>query len=213
MPLAVDRYELGPIGTNCYVVAAGPEQADAIVIDPGGDAPHLRAELARTGRTVAAILVTHTHYDHIGAVAELAEATGAPVYVPAGEAEVLARPDDFYGALGISIRGHATACRLHGDETLDVAGIRFETLPVPGHSPAHVAFHADGCLFSGDVLFAGSVGRVDLPGGDWDTLLASIRSLVDRLPPETVVHPGHGPETTIAAELARNPFLTELRTA
>jgi glyoxylase-like metal-dependent hydrolase (beta-lactamase superfamily II) len=98
-----------------------------------------------------------------------------------------------------------------GGETIEVAGISFACLAVPGHSPAHVAFHTDGELFSGDLLFAGSVGRVDLPGADWDTLLASVRMLAERLPPETVVHPGHGPETTLGVELARNPFLAELR--
>ena len=92
-----------------------------------------------------------------------------------------------------------------------LAGIDFEVLAVPGHSPAHLAYHADGCLFSGDVLFAGSVGRTDFPGSDWETLVASIRMLLDALPPETVVYPGHGPTTTLGAELARNPFLAELR--
>jgi len=100
---------------------------------------------------------------------------------------------------------------LSGGETVEVAGISFECLAVPGHSPAHIAFHADGELFSGDLLFAGSVGRVDLPGADWDTLLASVRMLAERFPPETVIHPGHGPETTLGVELARNPFLAELR--
>ena len=100
---------------------------------------------------------------------------------------------------------------LHGGETIDVAGIDFEVLSVPGHSPAHLAYYADGCLFSGDVLFAGSVGRTDFPGSDWETLLASIRMLVDTLPAETVVYPGHGPVTTLGDELAQNPFLAELR--
>ena len=100
---------------------------------------------------------------------------------------------------------------LRGDETLELAGISFETLRVPGHSPAHLAYYADGCLFSGDLLFAGSVGRTDLPGADWDTLVGSIRTIAERYPPETVVFSGHGPETTLGAELARNPFLAELR--
>ena len=102
---------------------------------------------------------------------------------------------------------------LEGTEVLDLAGIRFETILVPGHTEAHLAFAADGCLFSGDVLFAGSVGRTDRPNGDWDTLLASIRTLAGRFPPETVVYPGHGPETTLGRELAANPFLAELRAA
>ena len=101
---------------------------------------------------------------------------------------------------------------LQGDETLELAGITFETLRVPGHSPAHLAFAAEGSLFSGDVLFADSVGRTDLPGADWDVLESSIATLLDRFPPETVVYPGHGPATTLGAELASNPFLGELRT-
>ena len=98
-----------------------------------------------------------------------------------------------------------------GGESIELAGIAFETIPIPGHTTGHVAFHADGRLFSGDLVFANSVGRVDLPGGDWNTLLASVRNLADRFPPETVIYPGHGPETTLGAELARNPFLAELR--
>jgi hydroxyacylglutathione hydrolase len=211
MPLAVDRHELGPIGTNCYVVRADRQATEAVIVDPGADAAELRLRLARDGLRCVAILVTHTHYDHIGAVAELAEATEAPVYAPDGEADVLERPEDVYGPMGIHLRGRRPDVRLQGDETLDVAGIHFESMFVPGHSPAHLAFAAEGAVFSGDVLFAGSVGRVDLPGGDWDTLLASIRSMADRLPPETVVHPGHGPATTIGDELAHNPFLAELR--
>jgi hydroxyacylglutathione hydrolase len=100
---------------------------------------------------------------------------------------------------------------LDGDETLELAGIELQTLLVPGHSPTHLAYYTDGCLFSGDVVFAGGVGRTDLQGGDWDALLESIRTLVERFPPETVVYPGHGPRTTLGAELARNPFLAELR--
>jgi len=106
---------------------------------------------------------------------------------------------------------HTPDVLLDGGETFEVAGIAFDVVSVPGHSPAHLAYYADGGLFSGDVLFAGSVGRTDLPGADWDTLLASIRSLLDRYPPETVVYPGHGPLTTLGAELERNPFLAELR--
>jgi glyoxylase-like metal-dependent hydrolase (beta-lactamase superfamily II) len=211
MPLAVDRHELGPIGTNCYVVRADRRATEAVIVDPGADAAELRLRLARDGLRCVAILVTHTHYDHIGAVAELAEATEAPVYAPDGEADVLERPEDVYGPMGIHLRGRRPDVRLQGDETLDVAGIHFESMLVPGHSPAHLAFAAEGAVFSGDVLFAGWVGRVDLPGGDWDTLLASIRSMAERLPPETVVHPGHGPATTIGDELAHNPFLAELR--
>jgi hydroxyacylglutathione hydrolase len=209
MPLVVDRYELGPIGTNCYVVRTERGSAQALVVDPGDDAATLRLEIARMGVTVVAILVTHTHYDHIGAVADLAEATDAPVYISEVEAAVLASPTDYYPDQ--RIRPWEAEVRLAGDETIDVAGISFETVQVPGHSPGHLAFYADLSLFSGDVLFAGSVGRTDLPMASWETLVESIRVLVDRFSPDTVVYPGHGPPTTLGAELARNPFLTELR--
>jgi glyoxylase-like metal-dependent hydrolase (beta-lactamase superfamily II) len=122
---------------------------------------------------------------------------------------VLARPGDYYPS--IPIRGYEADVLLTGDETLELAGISFATVPVPGHSPGHLAFYADGSLFSGDVLFAGSVGRTDLPMSDWETLVESIRTLADRFPPETVVYSGHGPPTTLGAELAHNPFLAELR--
>jgi len=208
--LAVDRYELGPIGTNCYVVRSERGAPEAVVVDPGADAAELRLELAQLGTRCAAILLTHTHYDHIGGVADLAEGTGAPVYVPAGEAAVLADPAAFYP--GISIRPYGTAQTLTGDETVGTAGVTFDVVAVPGHSPGHLAYYADGSLFSGDVLFAGSVGRTDLPMSDWATLVESIRTLIERYPPDTVVYSGHGPPTTLGDELAGNPFLAELRT-
>jgi hydroxyacylglutathione hydrolase len=209
--LVVDTYVLGPARENCHVVRASADAPEAVVVDPGDDAAGLRLELARIGARCAGILVTHCHWDHLGAVADLAEGTGAPVYMARDEAPVLVSPDDFYGALGIRIRPYAPDELLAGGERFELASIEFQTLTVPGHSPAHLAYLADGCLFSGDVLFAGGVGRVDLPGGDWDTLVGSIRTLMDTLPHDTVVYPGHGPRTTLGAELARNPFLAELR--
>ena len=167
MALAVDRYELGPIGTNCYVVRTERGAPEAVVVDPGDDAATLRLELAQMGVTVAAILVTHTHYDHIGAVADLAEATGAPVYVSEGEAQVAREPGRLLSRPCGSAPG-SPSTTLAGGETIEVAGITFQMVAVPGHSPGHLAYYADGALFSGDVLFAGSVGRTDLPHGDWD---------------------------------------------
>lgn len=210
MSLAVERYELAPVGTNGYVVRASEGASDAVVVDPGGDAADLQAELARLEAKCVGILVTHTHYDHIGGVADLAEGTGALVHISELEAPVLAAPDEFYP--GQAIRPWDAQVKLGGDELLELAGMTFETTFVPGHSPGHLAFYADGALFSGDVLFAGSVGRTDLPFADWDTLVESIRSLMERYPPETVVYSGHGPPTTLRAERERNPFLAALRT-
>jgi glyoxylase-like metal-dependent hydrolase (beta-lactamase superfamily II) len=208
--LVVDRYELGPIGTNCYVVRASREATEAVVVDPGGDAADLRLELARLKASVAAILITHGHWDHLGGVADLAEGTGAPVYMAEDERALLENLPDLVPQ-GVIARSYTPDIFLRGDETLELAGIEFETLQVPGHSPGHLAYHAGGCLFSGDVLFAGSVGRTDLPGADWETLVESIRILSERFPPETVVYSGHGPPTTLGAELERNPFLAPLR--
>jgi glyoxylase-like metal-dependent hydrolase (beta-lactamase superfamily II) len=208
--LVVDRYELGPIGTNCYVVRASRTADEAVVVDPGGDAAQLRLELARMGATCAAILITHGHWDHLGGVADLAEGSGAPVYMAEDERALLENLPDLVPP-GVPARGYTADTLLKGDETLELAGIAFETLRVPGHSPGHLAFHADGCLFSGDVLFAGSVGRTDLPGSDHATLVESLRLLTERFPAETVVYSGHGPPTTLGAELDRNPFLAPLR--
>ena len=210
MTLVVDTYPLGRAGTNCYVVRTERGAPEAVVVDPGDDAARLRLELAGFGTRCAAILITHGHWDHLGAVADLAEGTGAPVHMAEDERTLLEDINSFVPP-GVHLRPYTPDVLLQGDETLELAGIRFETLRVPGHSPAHLAYHADGCLLSGDVLFAGSVGRVDLPGADWDTLVGSIRALADRFPPETVVYPGHGPATTLGAELARNPYLAELR--
>jgi hydroxyacylglutathione hydrolase len=210
MPPAVDTYQLGPIGTNGYVVRAERGAPEAVVVDPGGDAASLRLELARTGARCAAILLTHTHWDHLGGVADLAEGTDAPVYVSPGAVGALELP---LAPPGVTIRPYEGARLISGGDPLEVAGLSFEVLDVPGHAPGHLSFYSDGALFSGDVLFAGGVGRVDLPGGDWETLLDSIKKLAERYPPDTVVYSGHGPVTTLGAELARNPFLAELRAA
>ena len=209
MSLAVDRYELGPIGTNSYLVRATQDAPEAVVIDPG-DGPRLQSELEGHGARCVAILITHGHWDHLVGVADLAHATGAPVHMAAEERMLLEDATRWAPAFA-QLQPYVPDVLLDGDETLELAGITFETLRVPGHSPAHLAYYADGCLFSGDVLFAGSVGRTDLPGASWETLVDSIRLLADRFPPETTIYSGHGPETTLGAELARNPFLAELR--
>ena len=201
---------LGPLATNCYVVRADRSADEAVVVDPSGSAAEIRVALASHGARCTAILVTHGHFDHILGLADLAEGTGAPVYAPAAEQALLEQPERWTPA-ELMVRPWTPDTLLVGDEQLELAGVELEALSVPGHSPGHLAFALDGALVSGDVLFAGSVGRTDLPGGDWPTLLASLRTLCDRFPPETVVYPGHGPATTLGVELATNPFLAELR--
>jgi hydroxyacylglutathione hydrolase len=210
MALRVDKLSLGPMGTNCYVVRADSSAKDAVVVDPSGEATELRLTLAGLGATCTAILVTHGHWDHLLGVADLAEGTGAPVHMPAGERMLLESPERFTPS-GVVLRPCTPDVLLEGGESLELAGVTFDVVAVPGHSPAHLAYYSEGHLFSGDVLFEGSVGRTDLPGADWETLLASIRVLVDTFPSDTVVYPGHGPVTTLGDELARNPFLAELR--
>ena len=208
MPLVVDRFTLGPYQSNCYVIRAERDAPEAAVVDPGDDPTPLRLELASMGTRTAGILVTHTDVDHIGGVADLAEGTGAEVWAPAGEVEAL-RAGETRG--GMLVRPYDPEHTVSGGDEITIAGITFEVADVPGHSAGHIAFFADGALFSGDLLFAGSVGRVDLAGGDWDTLLDSVRALLDRFDRETVVYPGHGPATTLGRELDSNPFLQELR--
>ena len=199
------------MGTNCYVVRAETGAGEAAIVDPSGDATELRLTLARLGASCGGILVTHGHWDHLLGVADLAEGTGAQVYMAEGERFLLETPPGGFTPPGVSVRAYTPDVLLVGGETVSVVGIDFDVLGVPGHSPAHLAYHADGCLFSGDVLFAGSVGRTDFPGSDWDTLQSSLRMLMDTLPPDTVVYPGHGSTTTLGAELEHNPFLADLR--
>ena len=206
-------FTVGPVQENAYVVRL-PDADRAVMIDPGDEGPRLLEALRTLGvDTLEAILLTHTHFDHIGAVAEVARATGAPVYVPELETEMLADPNAYMRLPGFGpFEGYDADHTVAGGETLALAGMDFEVRFVPGHSIGHVSYgipeHA--ALFSGDVLFQGSVGRVDLPGGDWPTLLASIEQLIGAYAPETTVHPGHMGLTTLGVERDSNPFLREL---
>jgi hydroxyacylglutathione hydrolase len=204
---------VGPVQENAYIVRL-PDAATAVMVDPGEEGPRLLEALRELEVTeLAAILLTHTHFDHIGAVAEVARATGAPVYVPELEIEMLRDPNEYVRLPGFGpFEGYEADHTVGGGETLELAGLTFDVQFVPGHSIGHVSYGLPdhGALFSGDVLFQGSVGRVDLPGGDWPTLEASIGRLLDAYPDETVVHPGHMGLTTLGAERATNPFLREL---
>jgi hydroxyacylglutathione hydrolase len=206
-------FTVGPVQENCYIVRT-PDSDRAVIVDPGDEAERITEALrALEVKTVEAILLTHTHFDHIGAVAPVARATGAPVYCPELETQVLADIMAYVPWPGFGrFESYEADQTVGGGETLELAGLRFEVSFTPGHSPGHVSYALPehGALFSGDVLFQGSVGRVDLPGGDWPTLLASIESLLDAYPAETTVYPGHMGLTTLGAERPSNPFLREL---
>ena len=209
----VRMFTVGPVQENCFIVRH-KDAATALIVDPGDEAPKLLAALDSLGiETVEAILITHTHFDHVGAVAPVAEATNAPVYVPELEKQVLANIMDYvpwpgFGPFESYDADHTVA----GGETLELGGFTIDVAFTPGHSPGHVtyAIPEEDAMFSGDVLFQGSVGRVDLPGGDWPTLLASIEKLTNDYSPETTVYPGHMGITTLGRERATNPFLREL---
>ena len=228
--LDVRAFTVGPVQENAYIVRSCGKLGHALIVDPGEEPERLLAAAKSLGAEIDAILITHCHFDHIGAVAPVARATGAPVYCPEIERPVLANvmrwvPPGF-GPFESYEADHTVA----GGERLSLAGLDIEVIFTPGHSPGHVTYaitastplpdvaHAGGetrerALLSGDVLFQGSVGRVDLPGGDWVTLESSIGRLLRAFPAETTVYPGHMGMTTLGRERDTNPFLVELRSA
>ena len=203
---------VGQIAENCFLIRKDGSDR-ALIVDPGDEAPRILQAVDELGVTIEGILLTHTHFDHIGAVAPIAKATGAPVWCPEIETPVLADinsdvPWPGFGPYESYDADHTVS----GGEKLELAGMEIDVIFTPGHSPGHVTYSVpdETAIFSGDVLFQGSVGRTDLPGGDWATLLDSIRNLVDSHPAETTVYPGHMGMTTLGAERATNPFLAEL---
>jgi hydroxyacylglutathione hydrolase len=208
----VRMFTVGPIAENSYVFRRDTSDR-ALIVDPGDEPQKLLGAVEQLGLTLEGILLTHTHFDHIGAVAPVAKATGAEVWVPETEKFVLADINSFVPWPGFGpFESYDAEHTIQGGERLELAGFEIDVLFTPGHSPGHVTFSIpdEQAVFSGDVLFQGSVGRTDLPGGDWDTLLESIRTLVESLPPETAVYPGHMGITSLGAERATNPFLAEL---
>jgi len=207
----VRSYTVGPVQENCHIVRADAQSTRAVIVDPGDEPERLLEAAQSLGVEIEAILLTHCHFDHIGAVAPIARATGAPVYCPKIELPLLSDVMRWVPPGFGPFENYDADHELSGGERLTLAGMEIDVLFTPGHSPGHLTYATGGALLSGDVLFQGSVGRVDLPGGDWDTLEASIEQLVRSFPGETVVYPGHMGVTTLERELATNPFLTEIR--
>jgi glyoxylase-like metal-dependent hydrolase (beta-lactamase superfamily II) len=223
--LDVRSFTVGPVQENCYIVSA-PDASPgedglrpAVIVDPGEEPERLLQAIAQLGVRIGAILITHCHFDHIGAVAPLARATGAPVYCPEIErpllVDVMSWVPPGFGPFDSWVPEHTVS----GGERLTLAGLQIDVVFTPGHSPGHMTYAIapadsagarDRSLLSGDVLFQGSVGRVDLPGGDWPTLERSIAGLLRSYSPETVVYPGHMGVTTLGRERDTNPFLTDL---
>ena len=226
----VRSFTVGPVQENCYLVRADSTSAHAVIVDPGEEHERLLAAARALGVEIEAILITHCHFDHIGAVAPVARVTGAPVYCPEIERGVLADIMRWVPPGFGPFESYEAEHLLAGGERMALAGLDVDVIFTPGHSPGHLTYaispaapdrdraplgqaRAARALLSGDVLFQGSVGRVDLPGGDWATLERSISGLLRAFPGDTVVYPGHMGVTTLGRERDTNPFLAELRSA
>lgn len=200
---------VGPLQANCYLVSDGDGAACAV--DPGGEPERLARLAEERELRLSHILLTHGHFDHLAGAAELAQATGALVACAAGTAPMLRSPDDYIPFPGFGgVPGREPDVVLADGDTLTVGALTVTTIATPGHSPGDVTYEVGGALFCGDLLFYRSVGRTDFPGGDFDTLLASVRRLVDAYPADTRVFPGHMQPTTLGEEVAHNPFLRGL---
>ncbi len=207
----IETLVVGPLQVNCYIVV-NEATGDAIIIDPGGDADKIIATIRAKGWTPLRIVNTHCHFDHVLGVQALKEAFGIPFWVPHGEEPLVARaPEIAREWLGIDAGPAPTIdATIHEGQNIAPPGLTLTVYETPGHSPNGTVFIGEGVCFTGDVVFAGSIGRYDLPGADFNTLMRSIRRVILPLPDETLLLPGHGPATTMANERRFNPYIRAL---
>lgn len=205
--MIIETIPVGTLETNCYVIA-GDAAGPGVVIDPGDDSARVLSAAERLGIHIEKILVTHGHWDHIGALADMAEATGAEVLVHEQDAEYLADPNKNLSALVFERReGHADRTVEDG-EVITVGDLEIRVIHTPGHTPGGMSLLVEANLFCGDLIFYDSIGRTDLPGGDRDKMHQSVHGKAMTLPDDTNIYPGHGPPTTVAREREHNPYLT-----
>jgi glyoxylase-like metal-dependent hydrolase (beta-lactamase superfamily II) len=198
----------GIFAENCYLVIDEAAR-ECAVIDPGEEADLIAARLAASGATATAIWLTHAHIDHVLGVPRLKAETGAPVYLHPADRPLYDAVPEQAAWFGMEAPALPAPDRAFAhDDVARVGGLSFAVRHAPGHAPGHVVLAGHGVVFGGDVLFQGSIGRTDLPGADFDTLMGSIERELLSLPDATVVYPGHGPETTVGHERRTNPFLT-----
>ncbi len=202
--MILKRLVVGPIGTNCYVVGSESGKK-GMVIDPGGDADIIINTVKELGLSIDLIILTHTHFDHTGALKAVKDATGARVALHKDEKDSMMNP--IFQAFGVSGKTPEADRLLEDGDTIDIDDLHFTVLYTPGHSPGGISIAGHGIVFSGDTLFNCGIGRTDFPGCSHDGLIDSIKNKLMTLPDETQVLPGHGPQTTIGDEKKMNPFL------
>ena len=204
--MLIEKLAVGPIMANCFVIGC-EETREGAVIDPGAEADRILEVVSAAGLTITRIINTHGHFDHVGANREIKGRTGAELIIHPLDAAMLSQLDQMAGAFGMSVDNSPPPDRTVGEgDRIEVGQLKLTVLHTPGHTPGGISLHTDGHVFVGDTLFQGSIGRTDFPGGDYDTIIRSIREKFFPLGDRVVVYTGHGPETDIGTEKQFNPF-------
>ncbi len=205
--LVVHQMSVGPLQVNCFIVYCDKTK-QAMVVDPGEEASRILQFVERHGLHVSKVVNTHCHFDHIGANQQVVDATGAELMLHKDDLPLLQNARNHAQVYGLQVAPSPQPDKLLGQgDTFQLGELTFQVIHVPGHSPGGICLLSQGHLFVGDVLFSGSIGRTDLPGGDYDSLVEGVRERLFSLDDDTVVHPGHGPDTTIGRERQMNPFV------